>query len=171
MTVGSLASFEAVNASALVSSYPEYLDIRDNSKSFEGLVAFSYVTAGFTTDPKAPPRLKMGMLVSDNFFPQMGIAPTIGRASTPEEQRVPGRDAVVDLGSTMWAQEFGSDAAVLGRTVRINGHEFTVIGVTPPSFSGMNQYVRADFFVPSMMWARLLTDPKQASLQARDAMA
>ena len=169
MTVGSTASFEALNASSLVSSYPDYVDIRDTSKSFEGLVAFSYVTAGFTADPKAPPKLKMGMLVSDNFFMQMGVAPTIGRAFTAEEQRVPGRDAVVILGSTMWAQEFGSDNAVLGRSLRINGHDFTVIGVTPPSFTGMNQYVRADFFVPLMMAARLMSDPKAASLQARDA--
>jgi putative ABC transport system permease protein len=169
MTVGSTASFEALNASSLVSSYPDYVDIRDTSKSFEVLVAFSYVTAGFATDPKAPPKLKMGMLVSDDFFAHMGVAPTIGRAFAPEEQRVPDRDAVVILGNTMWAQEFGSDHAVLGRTLRINGHDYTVIGVTPPSFTGMNQYVRADFFVPLMMSARLLTDPKAASLQARDA--
>jgi putative ABC transport system permease protein len=169
MTVGSTASFEALNASSLVSSYPDYVDIRDTSKSFEVLVAFSYVTAGFATDPKAPPKLKMGMLVSDDFFAHIGVAPTIGRAFAPEEQRVPDRDAVVILGNTMWAQEFGSDHAVLGRTLRINGHDYTVIGVTPPSFTGMNQYVRADFFVPLMMSARLLTDPKAASLQARDA--
>jgi hypothetical protein len=58
---------------------------------------------------------------------------------------------------------------VLGRAVRINGHDFTVIGVAPASFTGMNQYVRSDFFVPLMMSARLLADPKTASLQARDA--
>ena len=136
MTVGSTASFEALNASSLVSSYPEYLDIRGASQSFEALVAFTHVTAGFTTDPKAPPRLKMGMLVSDDFFAQIGVAPTIGRVFTPEEQRVPDRDAIVVLGGTMWAQEFGSDSAVLGRTVRLNGHDFTVIGVAPASFTG-----------------------------------
>ena len=152
-----------------MSSYPDYLDIRDNSKSFEGLAAFSYVTAGFTSDPKAPPKLKMGMLVSDNLFSLMGVEPTIGRAFTPDEHRVPGRDAVVILGRTMWEQDFGSDSAVLGRAVRINGHDFTVIGVAPGSFTGMNQYVRSDFFVPLMMSARLLSDPKTASLQARDA--
>lgn len=169
MTVGSTASFEALNASALVSSYPEYLDIRDHSQSFEGLAAFSYDAAGFTSDPKAPPKLKMGMLVSENFFSVMGVEPVIGRAFRSEEHQVPGRDAVVILGRTMWEQEFASDSGVLGRTIRISGHDFTVIGVTPPSFTGMNQYVRADFFVPLMMSASLLTDPKAASLQARDA--
>jgi macrolide transport system ATP-binding/permease protein len=169
MTVGSTASLEALNASSLVSSYPEYIDIRDNSQSFEGLAAFSYVTAGFTTDPKAQPKLKMGMLVSENLFPLMEVEPQLGRAFTPEEHRVPDRDAVVVLGHTLWAQEFGSDPAVLGRTVGINGHDFTVIGVAPAQFSGMNQYVRSDFFVPLMMSARVLANPKVGSLQVRDA--
>ncbi len=169
VTVGSTSSLESLGASSLVSSYPDYVDIRDHSKSFEGLAAFSYVTAGFTIDPQAPPKLKMGMLVSDNLFSLMGVEPTIGRAFTPDENRVPGRDAVVILGRTIWEQDFGSDSAVLGRAVRINGHDFTVIGVAPPSFTGMNQYVRSDFFVPLMMSARLLADPKAASLQARDA--
>ena len=104
----------------------------------------------------------MGMLVSGNLFPLMGVEPTIGRAFRPEEDQVPGRDAVVVLGRTMWEQEFGSDPAVLGRSVRINGNEFTVIGVAPPEFSGMDQFVRSDFFVPLMMSPRLVSDPKAA---------
>jgi putative ABC transport system permease protein len=169
MTVGSTSSLEALNASALVSSYPEYVDIRDNSKSFEGLAAFTYVTVGFTNQPKTTPRLKMGMLVSENLFSVMGVEPMLGRAFTADEHRVPGRDAVIILGDTLWAQEFGSDAGVLGRTVGINGHDFTVIGVAPPSFTGLNQYVRSDFYVPLMMSSRLITDPQAGSLEARDA--
>ena len=115
-TVGSTASLEALGASSLVSSYRDYVDIRDRSKSFDGLAAFTYVTAGFATDPGRTPKLKMGMLVSGNLFPLMGVEPTIGRAFRPEEDQVPGRDAVVVLGRTMWEQEFGSDPAVLGRT-------------------------------------------------------
>ena len=155
-TVGSTSSLEALSASSLVSSYPDYVDIRDRSESFEGLAAFDDVTVGFTSDPKAPPKLKMGMLVSGNLFSLMGVEPAIGRAFRPEENQVPGRDAVVVLGRAMWEQEFGSDPAVLGRTVRINGTDFTVIGVAPPEFSGMDQYVRSDFFVPLMMSSRLI---------------
>ena len=169
MTVGSTAAIEAFGVSDLVSSYPDYTDIRDRSTSFDGLVAFRHLTAGFASDPNATPKLKMGMLVSGNLFAVMGVEPTIGRAFRPEENQVPGRDAVVVLGRTMWEQEFGSDRTVLGRTVRINGNELTVIGVAPPAFSGMNQYVRSDFFVPLMMSARLASDPKAGSLDARDA--
>jgi putative ABC transport system permease protein len=168
-TVGSTSSLEALNASSLVSSYRDYVDVRDRSKSFDGLAAFTYLTAGVAIDSKSTPKLTMGMLVSGNLFPLMKVEPTIGRSFRPEEDQVPGRDAVVVLGRTMWEQAFGSDPDVLGRTVRINGVECTVIGVAPEGFTGMNQYVRSDFFVPMMMSPRIINDKKTASLEARDA--
>ena len=169
LTVGSTTSVEAFGASSLISSYRDYVDIRDRSKSFEGLAAFTYLTAGFATDPTSAPKLKMGMLASGNLFSMLGVEPTFGRGFRPEEDRVPGRDAVVVLGRALWEQEFGSDPTVLGRRVRINGNELTVIGVAPSTFTGMDQYVRSDFFVPLMMSPRLMSDPKTGSLEARDA--
>jgi predicted permease len=169
ITVGTTATLESLRATSLVASYPEYVDLRDRSRSFEGLAAFTYITAGFTADPRLAPKLKMGMLVSDNLFALMGVEPTLGRTFRPDENQVRGRDAVVVLGPAMWEQEFGSDPAILGRTVRINGFDFTVIGIAPAGFNGMNQYVRSDFFIPLMMSPRLLSDPKEASLEARDA--
>jgi len=167
-TVGSRSSVEAFNASSLVSSYRDYADIRDRTKSFDGLAAFSYLSAAFAGDPNATAKLKMGMMVSANLFPLMGVEPTIGRGFRADEHQVPGRDAVVVLGRTLWEQDFGSDAGVLGRTVRINGVPFTVIGVAPESFTGMNQVVRSDFFVPLMMSPRVINDKKTGSLEARD---
>ena len=169
LTVGSATNFEALGASSLVASYRDYIDIRDRNKSFDGLAAYRDVTAGFAADPKATPKLKLGLLVSGNLFTLMGVQPTIGRTFRPEEDQVPDRDAVVVLGRAMWEQEFRSDPGVLGRRVRINGAEFTVIGVTPPEFNGLNQYVRSDFFVPLMMSQRLVSDPKGSSLENRDA--
>jgi len=168
-TVGSSSSLEALNATSLVSSYRDYVDVRDRSTSFDGLAAFTYVTAGFAADAKASPKLKMGMLASANLIPLMGVEPTIGRSFRPDEDQVPGRDAVVVLGRTLWEQDFNSDPAVLGRTVRINGIEFTVIGVAPASFTGMNQFVRSDFYAPLLMSPRVIADPRTGSLQARDA--
>ncbi len=169
LTVGSTITIEAFGASGLESSYRDYVDIRDRGKSFDGLTAFTYVTAGFASRPGAVPALKLGMLVSGNLFPVMGIEPVLGRAFRPDEDRVPGRNAVVVLGHALWQQQFGSDPAVLGRRVDIDGHPFTVIGVAPSQFTGLDQYVRSDFFVPLMMSPQLLTDPKAASLEARDA--
>jgi macrolide transport system ATP-binding/permease protein len=168
LTVGANTALEAFGASSLASSYRDYVDIRDQSKSFDGLAAFMEVTAGFASTPTAVPKLTMGMLVSGNLFPLMGVEPTIGRGFTPEEDQVPGRDAVVVLGRKMWEQEFGSDPTVLGRSIRLNGNEFVVVGVAPPEFTGLDQYVRSDFFVPLMMSPRLVSNPKAASLEARD---
>ena len=168
-TVGSNSSVEAFGISSLVSSYRDYVDIRDRAKSLDGLVAFRYATAGVATDPNATPRLRMGVTASSNLFAVMGVEPTIGRAFRPEEDQVPGRDAVVVLGRTMWEQEFGSDPGVLGRSLRINGQPFTVIGVAPPGFTGLDQFVRSDFFVPIMMSPQIINDPQAASLESRDA--
>ena len=168
-TVGSDSSVEAFGISSLLSSYRDYVDIRDRSRSLDGLVAFRFVTTGFTTDPDAAPRLRTGSLASSNLFAVMGVEPTIGRAFRPEEDQVPGRDAVVVLGRTMWEQEFGSDRGVLGRSVRINGQPFTVIGVAPPGFTGLHPLVRCDFFVPVTISPRLINDPQAASLEARNA--
>jgi macrolide transport system ATP-binding/permease protein len=99
----------------------------------------------------------------------LGVTPVVGRGFRPDEDQVPGRDAVVVLGNTMWEQEFGSDPGVLGRTIRLNGIEFTVIGVTPPEFTGLDPIVRTDFYIPLMMSPRIIADPKVGSLEARDA--
>jgi macrolide transport system ATP-binding/permease protein len=168
LTVGSTEALEAFGASAIVSSYPDYVDIRDRSKAFAGVAALSNLTAGFAKNATSTPRLKMGMRVSGNMFQLMAVTPTIGRGFTPEEDRVPGRDAVVVLGRRLWDQEFGSDPSVLGQTVRLNGVECTIIGVAPAEFTGLDHFVRSDFFVPMMMSTRLISDPKRASLDARD---
>src|SRR5262245_45481291 len=70
-SVGATSSFEALNASSLVSSYRDYVDVRDRSKSFDGLAAFTNLTVGFTRDPRQSPKLKMGMLASANLLPLM----------------------------------------------------------------------------------------------------
>ena len=167
-TVGSNSSVEAFGISSLVSSYPDYVDIRDRATSLDGLVAFRYVTVGVAIDPDAAPRVRMGVMASSNLFTVMGVEPTIGRSFRPDEDQVPGRDAVVVLGRTMWEQEFASDQGVLGRRIRINGEPFTIVGVAPPGFTGLDQLVRSDFFVPLMMSSRLINDPKAASLNTRD---
>lgn len=167
-TAGSRSSLEALNASSLVSSYRDYVDIRDRTQTFEGLAAFMYLTAGFAGDTRATPKLTLGMLASGNLLPLMGVEPTIGRSFRPDEDLVPGRDAVVILGRTMWEQTFGSDPGIIGRTVRINGVPFAVIGVAPEEFTGLDRFVRADFFIPLMMSPRVISDAKTASLEARD---
>ncbi|HYM22930.1 MAG TPA: ABC transporter permease, partial [Vicinamibacterales bacterium] len=167
-TVGWSTPVEAFGASGINASYPDYADIRDKSHSFEGLTAYQYVTVGFALDRSATPKIKFGALATGNLFDVMHVTPALGRTFRPDEDLVPARDAVVVIGHALWEQEFGSDQSAVGRRVLLDGHEFTVIGVAPDTFQAMDQVVRADFFVPMMMSSWLLTDPKAASLQARD---
>jgi predicted permease len=90
----------------------------------------------------------------------MQTEPRIGRGFRPEEDHAPGRDAVVILAHTFWESEFASDPTVIGRRVRINGLDFTVIGVAPESFTGMDQLIWPAFYVPAQMAANrdLLTN-------------
>ena len=166
VTVGSTTSVEGF--SSIEASYREYVDIRDRSTSFDGLVAFGGTTSGLAVNRDAVPKLALGLLVSDNFFDVMGVEPELGRTFRPEENQVPGRDAVVVLSHRLWQQQFGGDRAILGRSVQLSGIDFTIVGVAPERFTGMNQFVRSDFFVPLMMWPRLLGDPRESPLEDRN---
>jgi predicted permease len=169
VTVGSVMSVEGF--SSVSASYREYRDVRDQTTSFDGLVAFAGLTSGLAATPDALPKLTLGLLVSDNFFHAMGVEPELGRAFRPEENEVPGRDAAVIVSHSLWERQFGSDPSILGRRVHLSGIEFTVVGVAPERFTGMNQYVRSDFYAPLMMWPLLLNDPKAKPLEDRNYRA
>ena len=153
----------------LVNSYPDFRDLRDHGQNFEDLTAFTGVTVGFTTKPDALPQMKFGVLVTGNLLGAMGVEPELGRSFRPDEDQVPGRDAVVILDHSLWEKQFEADRSILGRKVRMNGIEFTVIGVTPDRFTGMNQMIRPAFYAPLMMYPRLSANPKALdSRSARD---
>jgi len=138
-------------------SYPDYRDLREKSHAFTGLAAFQLYTVGLAPAANVQPQMRMGMLVSDNFFSAMGIEPVLGRAFTPDEAKVPGRDAIALLSYDQWVNQFAGDPGVLGRTVRMNGIDFKIIGVTPESFFGMDLYVHPAFYAPLTMMQRLGT--------------
>jgi hypothetical protein len=127
-------------------SYREYLDIRGKTKSYDGVVANADMEAvGFSAEPGATPRVRGGMMVSGNYFRVLGVEPRLGRGFREDEDQVPGRDAVVVLGPDFWKHEFANDPSVLGRTIRLNGTESTVIGVAPETFPGTQIFGHPDF--------------------------
>jgi macrolide transport system ATP-binding/permease protein len=133
-------------------SYREYLDIRDRTKSYEGVIANApLATVGFSAEPGDMPRIRGGMMVSGNYFRVLGVEPRLGRGFRDDEDRVPGRDAVTVLAPDFWKQEFGGDPSVVGRVIRLNGTDFTVIGVAPETFPGMLIFSRPDFYMPLAM--------------------
>lgn len=168
VTVGSDSAGDSLPDRLSFVSYRDYLDFRKQSRSFDGLAAFNLSTFGFSPQPGALPHMKMGMLVSGNFFRVLGVEPELGRGIRPEEDQVPGRDAVVVLGHPFWENEMAADRSIIGRRVRLNGVEFTVIGVAPERFTGMDQFVQPAFFVPAMMCSRIANNTTSNLLEARD---
>jgi predicted permease len=150
-------------------SYREYLDIRDKTKSYEGVIANADMRAvGFSAEPGATPRVRGGMMVSGNYFHVLGVEPRLGRGFREEEDQVPGRDAVVVLGPNFWKHEFASEPSVLGRTIRLNGTEFTVIGVAPETFPGMLIFGQPDFYMPLAMARVFSTNLQKDFFEDRD---
>lgn len=136
-------------------SYANYRDFRDRLRSFDGVVAFRFATWGVATSAKDTAQMRMGAFVSENFFSVLGVEPTLGRGFRPDEGQVPGRDAVVVLAYEFWKAHFAASPSAIGQTVRISGIDFTVVGVAPEKFTGIERYVRPAMFVPFMMQQRL----------------
>ena len=162
------SSLEAFGASSLVSSYRDYVDIRDRSKSFDGLAAFQYLTVGIRAESQRDTQAQ------DGHAGQRQPAAADGRRadhrprrSGPTRIRWPAATRSWCSAGRCGSRNSGRIAAVLGRSVRINGVQFTVIGVAPESFTGMNTFVRSDFFVPLMMSPR--ADQRSAGRLARGA--
>jgi putative ABC transport system permease protein len=170
VTVGSVLNIEGagIGASLIRASYPEFVDVRNRSRSFEGVSVYNGTTAAVATRADEAPILAVGYLVDAGFFSTLGVPVVMGRAFRAEEGDVPGRDAVMILGHRFWQRQFGGDEGVIGRTIRVNGIEFTVIGVLPASFTSIEPSTTPDFFAPIMMWPRLRQRDGIQPLEARD---
>ncbi len=149
-------------------SYPDYADLRDQARSFDGLVAYQLVATSFVNRPDEPVQRKFGMAVSGNLFDVMDVRPVLGRSFRSDEDEVPGRDAVVILDHDEWAQRFGADPAIVNRRIRIGGVEFTVIGVTPDGFTGIDHDLQPAFYVPLSMFTAVQNGAPADVLTRRD---
>jgi macrolide transport system ATP-binding/permease protein len=152
-------------------SYPDYVDLVNKSKTVEGLTAFAYTPVGLAEKADALPQLKLALTVSGNFFQAMGVQPALGRGFSAEEDRVPGRDAVVVLAHHTWQQNFGSDPKIVGRPLLLNNVEFTVVGVAPKKFTGMEPLVHPDLYLPVMMLPRVGNSDSSNVLEDRGSRA
>ncbi len=146
-------------------SYPDYRDLRDGNRSFDGLMAASGASFGYKLDAASLPKIAVGMFVSGNFFSVLGVAPDLGRAFLESEDQAVGRDAVVVLGHDFWVNQFKSNPSAVGSTLWINGMPLTVVGVAPEQFTGIDQFVKYAMFIPLAMSPRLNGD---SALEKRD---
>jgi len=112
-------------------AYPLYRDMRDRGAGLTGLIAYAGAPLNLTVDGQTD--RVTGEMVSENYFSVLGVQGVVGRTFTAESDL--GQPVAV-LGYGFWQGRFGKSAAVVGRTIQINGRPFTIIGVTPPGFHG-----------------------------------
>lgn len=132
-------------------SYPGYAAFRSQTKTLSGVVAASNARFSLTTPGRDISELLGGMIASGNLFSALGVDPILGRAFRPDEDRIPGADAVAVISHSLWERRFDSSRDVIGKTIKLDGREFTIIGVAPASFTGLDLYYHPDVYVPLMM--------------------
>lgn len=159
------SGFEAPTSAAL--SYPDYLDVRDQARSFDSLVAYRLLVTSFATRSEDLPRRLFGVAVSGNLFTALGVQPALGRALGLDDDR-PGSTPAVVLDHDTWMKEFAGDASALGKTIRIGGMDMTVVGVMPIGFSGPDQFVLPSYYIPIAYLPRLQSLPAD-ELTRRDS--
>jgi predicted permease len=130
-------------------SWPMFEDLRDNNQVFSGMFCRfpATVTIGYGDRAAQIP----AELVSSSYFPTLGVGATLGRTIAPDDDAVPDSRPVVVLSYNFWRSYFDGDREIVGRTIALNSHPMTIIGVAQPGFDGVELGVPAKVFVPIMM--------------------
>ncbi|MGA2218008.1 MAG: ABC transporter permease, partial [Terracidiphilus sp.] len=128
-------------------SYPNFLDLRDRNRSFEELAAFNFAL-GVAVDTGKDAVIANGFAATGNYFDVLRVHPYIGRFFHASDEHGPGSAPFVVLAYGYWHSRFQDDRSIVGRTVLLNKHPYTVIGVAPPGFQGTLMFIDPDFFMP-----------------------
>lgn len=140
---------EANGYAASTSSYPDFVDLREQNDVFSDVIGERTIIARLDRDGE--PGVMFGEVVSWDFFDVLGVKMALGRSFLPEEDATLLTHPVAILGYRTWQDEFGGDPGVLGRTVRLSGRPFTVVGVAPKAFNGSFPVLVTGFYAPLAM--------------------
>src|SRR5262245_8683147 len=139
-------------------SYPAYQHYRSRTDTFSTVMAFSGARPLILTDGDRREQI-YGELVTPGFFSMSHVDVRLGRGFDPDADRTLVPQFVVVLSHEFWQRRFASDAGVVGKTVRVNGRPFTVVGVGRQGFTGLDPEVSADVWIPLTTWAHLVGEP------------
>src|SRR5437879_2248204 len=131
------------------SNFPLYTNVRDHNAVFSGVCAVNLNQWRVETGGVA--ETSLGQVVTGNYYSLLGVNAIIGRTLTPEDDRVLKGSPVAVVSHSFWRRHFGLDRTVLGTTLTISGTPFTIVGVTPPEFFGLQPGRIADVTVPMSM--------------------
>jgi predicted permease len=146
-------AFQGRTFNRMTFSYPMYKDFRDRNEVFTGLLA-RFPTAMTIAWEGRSERVN-GDIVSGNYFDVLGVRPALGRVFNDSDDRTPGAHPVAVLSYGFWQRRFGGDPAVLDRTLVVNGHPMTIVGVSAAGFNGIQVGSNSDVVVPMMMKAQM----------------
>ncbi len=130
-------------------SYPMFRDLEEHQTALTGLAAHHAFGGSYAV--RGAPMTGAGMLVSGSYFPTLGLTPALGRLLGPDDDQTIGGSFVAVLSHGFWRSQFGSDPAVIGQTIAVNGLTLTVVGVAPQGFEGTTLGTRPLVFVPITM--------------------
>jgi putative ABC transport system permease protein len=130
-------------------SYPMYKDLRDRNSVFTGILAADRAGVGVSWHDQA--ENEDAEIVSGNYFNLLGLKPTVGRFFTDADDTAKNANPVVVLGHDYWKMRFNASPDVPGKTVLINGHPFTILGVAPEGFSSAIDGYKPGVFLPISM--------------------
>ncbi len=136
-------------------SHLNYNDFRDQNDVFSETAA--WLGAPINLSGGGEPEQIAGDLVTGNFFSLLGVQPALGRAFLPDEDKVDGAHPVVVLGDRLWKRRFAADSTIVGKAITLNGQSFTVVGVAPVGFQGINALGGPDLWVPMAMHGQILS--------------
>jgi predicted permease len=136
-------------------SYPMYRDFRDHNQVFSGMFC-RFPTAVSLTFGGQAERVE-AELVSGTYFGVLGVTTALGRTFTPEDDRVPDGAPLLILSYSYWRQRFAGDPAVLGKTLTVNSHPMTVVGVAQAGFDGVELGHSPKLFLPVVMQPEVVT--------------
>ena len=145
--------FARVDGSADLSnsSYPVYTDYRDGARSFTSLAAYAdFIPINLEIPGRAVERLTSAV-VTGNYFETLGVRPAAGRLLTASDDGPPGRQPVLVVSERLWRSRMGAGAVAAGRSVRVNGHPFAIVGVAPAGFFGAGLDSLPDAWIPMGM--------------------
>lgn len=128
-------------------SYPDYLDMRDRNQTFESLMAYQII-GPVGVDTGGNPSTAWPYLASGNYFDGLGIQPYLGRFFHASDEKGINSAPYVVLSYAYWRNHFHGDKSAVGRMVEINRHQFTIIGVAPPSFRGTVLFIAPALWIP-----------------------
>jgi predicted permease len=132
-------------------SYPNYVDYKNQNAAFSELGAYSFPNQVSLNSGSKPEPANV-QLVSGNYFSALGVRAALGRTFLQDEDKAPGTSSVAVLDYKFWQRRFGGNPGIVGDTIRVNGHPFTVIGVAPRGFDGTIGVVTPDMWTPVMSY-------------------